>query len=368
MMLRTSMYSVVVLALANCPPAERVADTARDDIRLVARLRVARAAATATAMAGDRVLVVGGMAEGGAALRSYELFDARANRVVAAGEMAQPRAAHSATLLPDGRLLVVGGYDGEYLRSAELFDPASGRFVSAGTLHEGRSGHTATLLRDGTVLVTGGIGDGWTFLSSAERYDPRTGRFTPVGSLASARESHTATLLRDGRVLVTGGHRGRRERIVVYGSTEIFDPARQAFAPGPALGTARHKHDAVALADGRVLIAGGSDARDRTRYGTTELYDPATNAITPGPTMRIGRYKLRDTALRLPDGRVLIAGGGRYAEVLDPAAGAFATVGGDLGHDYAFASSTLLSNGDALVLGGYDDSMRNTDGIWRFRR
>jgi hypothetical protein len=186
--------------------------------------------------------------------------------------------------------------------------------------------------------------------------------------MASARESHTATLLQDGRVLVTGGHRGRREQIVVYESTEIFDPARAKFVPGPALATPRHKHDAVALADGRVLIVGGSDPRDRTRYASAELYDPAANAITAGPTMRIGRYKLRDTALRLPDGRVLIAGGGRHAEVFDPITNAFGAVEGDLGHDYSFASATLLSNGDAVVLGGYDDAMRNSDGIWRFRR
>jgi hypothetical protein len=134
------------------------------------------------------------------------------------------------------------------------------------------------------------------------------------------------------------------------------------------LGTARHKHDAVALADGRVLIVGGSDARDRTRYATTELYDPTTNVMVAGPAMQVGRYKLRDTALRLHDGRVLIAGDGRFAEIFDPRTNAFGTVEGDLGLAYSFASTTLLSNGDAVILGGYDDSNRNSDGIWRFRR
>lgn len=352
--------ALVLLALTDRPQAA-------PDIRLVARMHLARSAATATATAGDRVLIAGGMAGGGTAVRGYEVFDAVNNRVAAAGQMGQSRAGHSATLLPDGRVLIIGGYNGEYLKSAELFDPRSSRFEPAGTLHEGRSGHTATLLRDGTVLVVGGIGDGWTFLSSAERYDPRTGRFLPVGSMASARESHTATLLENGRVLVTGGHRGRREHIVVYASTEIFDPARGTFVAGPAFGTARHKHDAVALADGRVLIVGGSDPRDRTRYASTELYDPTTNVMAAGPAMQVGRYKLRDTALRLLDGRVLIAGGGRHAELFDSKANAFGIVEGDLGHDYAFASATLLSNGDAVILGGYDDSMRNSDGIWRFR-
>ncbi|MBA3560602.1 MAG: hypothetical protein H0W30_18630 [Gemmatimonadaceae bacterium] len=365
MTIRITTGALVLLTFGG-PDAGTPAHRERDTIRLVARLRVARAAATATTIAGDRVLIAGGMAEGGAAVRSYEVFGARSNTVVTVGDMGEQRVGHTATFLPDGRVLVIGGYNGAYLKSAEIFDPRLGRFAPAGTMREGRSGHTATLLRDGTVLVAGGIGDGWTFLSSSILYDPRTARFTPAGPMGSARESHTATLLLDGRVLVTGGHRGRRERIIVYASTEIFEPARGRFVAGPTLGTMRHKHDAVALADGRVLIMGGSDPRDRTRSATTEIYDPSSNAITAGPAMRLARYKFRDTALRLRDGRILVGGGGRYAEVFDPKANAFSTVNGDLGRDYAFASSTLLSNGEALVVGGYDDSMRNSSGIWRF--
>jgi len=350
-------------------PAASLAGTAGEGrIELVGRMRLARAAQTATTLTGDRVLIAGGMTGGGGAVREFEVFDAATNRVVATGNLLDPRATHTATRLADGRVLLAGGYTGEYLRSAEIFDPRTGRVTATGAMHQGRSGHTATLLADGTVLVTGGVGDGWSFLSSAETYDPRTGRFTPTAPMRSARESHTANLLPDGRVLVAGGHRGRRENIVVYASTEIYDPARRSFGAGPDLGIARHKHDAVSLADGRVLVFGGSDQRDRVRYASAELYDPARNAFAPTASLRIPRFKVRDTAVRLRDGRVLVAGGGRHAEVFDPRANVFRTVEGDLGEGYSFAASALLGSGDALVIGGYDDRMRNSDGIWRFRR
>jgi hypothetical protein len=264
-------------------------------------------------------------------------------------------------------VLILGGYNGVYLASATIFDPRTSRFSAAGSMTIGRSGHTATLLRDGTVLITGGVGEGWSFLSSAEVYDPRSGRFTAVQPMSVARESQTASLLPDGRVLITGGHRDRREHIVVYSSTEIYDPAQRRFSAGPSLTIARHKHEAVTLADGSVLVVGGSDPRDRTRFTSAEVYEPATNRWRTVASMKVGRYKLRDTALRLHDGRVLVPGSGRYAEIFDARAKTFTRVPGDFGEAYAFASGVLLGDGRALVLGGYDHAGRNTDGIWQYR-
>jgi hypothetical protein len=355
---------LVVIAGPSHAPMKKAVD---GTIQLVGRMRIARSAATATTIAGDRVLIVAGMTGGGGSLREFEVFDASTNRVVASGDIDESRSGHSATKLSDGRVLILGGYNGDYLKSALIFDPRTARFTAAGSMNVGRSGHTATLLGDGTVLITGGVGDGWSFLASAEVYDPRTGKFTPVKPMSVARESHTATVLQDGRVLITGGHRDRRENIVVYASTEIYDPARRRFSDGPALTTARHKHEAAALTDGRVLVIGGSDPRDRTRFTSAEIYDPAANRWTAISRMRIARYKLRDTAVRLRDGRILVAGSGRYAEIFDPRTNAFGLVAGDLGEGYAFASAVLLDDGRALVLGGYDNSMRNSDGIWRFQ-
>ncbi|HEV7486475.1 MAG TPA: kelch repeat-containing protein [Thermoanaerobaculia bacterium] len=350
----------------NAEPSETSPADSSAVIRRVGALRSARSAHAATALANNRVLVSGGMRNGGEALKSWELFDANTNQIVAVGEMAAARVDHSATLLSDGRVLVAGGYNGNYLPTAELFDPATGRFTATGSMSEGRSGHTATLLADGTVLMTGGVGDGWSFLSTAEIYHPDTRRFTRVGSLRVPRESQTATLLRNGQVLITGGHRGRRENIEVYRSTEIYDPARRAFQSGPPMHIARHKHEAIGLADGRVLVVGGSDPRDRTRFVSTELYDPRTGAFSDAQPMGLRRYKLRGTAVQLPDNRVLVGGGARFAELYDPRDGMFRRVAGDFGHGYSFAKATLLATGDVLIIGGYDDGMEATAGVWRF--
>jgi hypothetical protein len=358
-----SIFSLLTIAAPETVSAPNPDGT----MTLAGRMRSSRAAATSTAIGGDRVLIAGGMTEGGGALHTFELFDATAGRIVATGDMSESRMDHSATRLPDGRVLVIGGFNGSYLKTAEIFDPRAGRFTAAGSMHFGRSGHTATLLRDGTVLIVGGVGDGWSFLPSAELYNSATGQFALVKPMSVARESHTATMLQDGRVLITGGHRDRRENITVYASTEIYDPTARAFNAGPPLTTARHKHEAAPLADGRVLVFGGSLPRDGARFNSAEAYDPASNRFTPVATMAIARFKFRDTAVRLRDGRILVAGSGRFAELFDPASNSFSRVKGDLDDGYSFASAVLLSNGDALVLGGYNERMRNTDGIWRYR-
>jgi WD40 repeat protein len=124
------------------------------------------------------------------------------------GSLATARWAHTATLLPNGKVLVAGG-DGssDYLASAELYDPASGKWTATGSLATAREYHTATLLPNGKVLVAGGY-NGSGYLASAELYDPASGKWTATGSLATAREYHTATLLPNGQVLVAGGNNG----------------------------------------------------------------------------------------------------------------------------------------------------------------
>ena len=338
-----------------------------ESVERVATLRTARAAHTATTLPSGNVLIVGGMV-GGGSLATVELFVPADNTIEQLGALAEARASHTATLLPDGRVLIIGCYNGEYLRSVEIFDPARKRFVSAGPLGEGRSGHTATLLPNGRVLLIGGVGRGWTFLRSAEVYDPTTGRSEAVGSMSVPRESHTATLLPDGRVVVIGGHAGRRQDMEVYASVETFSPQTGRFEPTGALATARHKHDAIRLADGRVLVVGGADRSDRVYYATTEIYDPRTGAIEPGPRMANQRYKIAGTSVLLPSGQVLITSGARAAELLDPGSSAFSEVRGRLPEAYHFASAALLRDGDVVIAGGYSDANENTAGIWRFRR
>jgi hypothetical protein len=355
----------VTAGLILVTPAHRPTNSTQH-IREVSALRTARAAHTATTLQSGQVLVVGGMADGGGSLASVELFDPGRNTVQQAGSLAERRAGHTATLLGDGRVLITGGYNGEYLTSVEVFDPATKQFRRGGALAEGRSGHTATLLSDGRVLFVGGVGRGWTFLRSAELYDPTTGRSELVGSMSVPRESHTATLLSDGRVLVVGGHNGRRQNMEVYASAELFDPRTRRFEATGVLLTARHKHDAIRLTDGRVLVIAGADRTDRVHYTTTEVYNPAKHSFERGPELANRRYKIAATSILLPSGDVLVTSGAEVAELLDVATWKFREVAGRLPGAYRFAATALLRDGDVFIAGGYSDSNENTARVWRF--
>ena len=173
-----------------------------------------------------------------------------------AGSLVEARISHTATPLPDGRVLIVGGQNlGSILTSAEVWDPVTASFGPAGSLAEARWGHTATLLPDGRVLIVGGAyydedGDAEAF-ASAEVWDPVMASFGPAGSLAEARWGHTATLVPDGRVLVVGG------RGDVLASAEVWDPATASFCPAGSLAEVRMVHTATHLSSYRVLVVGG---------------------------------------------------------------------------------------------------------------
>ena len=339
-----------------------------DAIEQVATLSVARSAHTATTLRSGQVLIVGGMSGETNNVGSAELFDPARNTVERVGDLAEGRAGHTATLLADGRVLIAGGYNGEYLASVEIYDPLQHRFRRAGSLTEGRSGHTATLLPNGRVLFVGGVGRGWTFLRTAEMYDPATGRSERVSPMSVPRESHTATLLADGRVIVIGGHNGRRAAMEVYASAEAWNPVTERFEPAGTLGTARHKHDAIALADGRVLVIGGADRTDRGHYATTEIYDPRSARFEAGPSMARTRYKIAGTSVLLPGGDVLVTSGAEVAEVFDARSRHFREVRGRLPEGYHFAAAAALPGGDVMFSGGYSDQNRTTDRVYRYHR
>ena len=329
-------------------------------LRATTSMSVARAGHTATALPDGSVLVVGGFTTAENRIAGAEMFDPTEERFRTIAPPNVMRQSHSATLLPNGKVLVAGGYDGasRYRSSAELFDPATGRFTPTGSMTTPRAGHAAVLLLDGRVLVIGGVGAGWTFLSSAEIYDPRTGGFTATGGMSVPRESEPAVRLADGRVLVVGGHCGRHEAIRLYNSAELFDPKLGRFGPAGEMTTRRHKHDAVLLSDGRVLVTGGADERDDAGiYASAEIYDPRSRRFNAAGGMRLGRYKHCGTSVLLPNGTVVLAGGATRAEVYDPGSGTFTIVGGDARMAGQFSASALLRGGRVLVTGGY--------GAWR---
>ncbi|MBI1731064.1 hypothetical protein HYR53_10695 [Candidatus Acetothermia bacterium] len=328
-----------------------------------------RAAHTATRLADGRVLIAGGFGQGDNSYRaSAELYDPSTDRFAATGSLASGKCCHSATRLPDGKILIAGGFNGQYLDNAELYDPATGTFTPTGRLTTPRMDHVAVLLDNGKVLLAGGVGTDWTFLDSAELYDPATGTFTSTGSMSAARESHTATKLMDGRVLITGGHQGRHAAIVIYDSAEIYDPATGTFSATGHLKQRRHKHDAGLLPDGRVLITGGSDERDdENAYTSSEIFDPATGSFSPAAEMPGIRYKHIGTSILLDNGNELVAGGARNAVLYDSKQNTFSVVPGDLGTaplSRLFSTATLLLNGNVLITGGYGINQHVSGQAW----
>jgi Galactose oxidase, central domain/Kelch motif len=327
-----------------------------------AGLRSPRAVHTATALPDGRVLVAGGCVDPGCetATATTEFYAPAKRRFVPGPRLSRPRVGHAAVKLRDGSVLVLGGWSGR-TPSATAERLMGGRFLPTGAMASPRGGFTATRLRDGRVFVVGGT-DGSRTLATAELYDPTSGRFTSSGNLGQARSAHTATLLGDGRVLVVGGSDGGS----VLATAEVFDPARGRFEPAGSLRAPRHKHAAVALRDGRVLVVGGSDARDfRGRYRASELWSPTGRRFTQAPALRERRFKLPDAVVRLAAGDVLVAGGGGTVERYRPG-GQFLR-DGELGRPFMFATATVLPDGRVLVAGGYDQSITPTAGAWLYQ-
>jgi N-acetylneuraminic acid mutarotase len=297
---------------------------------VTSRLVEPRTCHAAVLLDDGRVLVVGGTDDSGQFVVKAELYDPQTERWTAAGRPKQPTGNQSLTRLADGRVLMAGGsndLDGaSALSSTELYDPTTGRWTTAKKMSTGRSAHKATLLPDGRVLVVGGAGPFVSptepvSLASAELYDPVSGRWTDAGDMSERRFDHTMTLLPDGRVLVTGGSPGFGAESA---AVELYDPARNAWATLSAMGKGRYQHTATILEDGRVLVAGGLD-EDDAASASVELYDATKGSWSAGPSMVEAR--IRHTATLLRDGTVLVAGN-EYgdmdptaAELFDPGSG-----------------------------------------------
>jgi WD40 repeat protein len=282
--------------------------------------------------------------------------------------MLHARSGHCASLLPDGRVLIVGGGDAtaKLLQTAELFDPVTQSFSTTGNLNQTRTGATATLLRNGKVLIAGGQDGDGTLLSNAELYDPSTGTFTLTGNMHSPRAQHTATLLSSGKVLLVGSSSETT-------SSELFDPASGLFSTTGSLIQSRAHHTATLLPNGNVLVLGGTQKMEPGGGGapaapvsldSAELYNPSKGGFQAAGKLLIARDS--HSATLLPDGTVLVAGGYTHtfdgdaqqewytmanAELFDPATSGSATAA-SLETDRAEHQATRLNNGQVLITGG----------------
>jgi hypothetical protein len=324
-----------------------------------------RAGHSATLLPDGRVLVAGGCTLDGCggtpAGGRTEIYDPRRQRFDPGPAMVRARVSHTATALKDGRVLFTGGWPDEGrppLASIEVFDPASGRFAEVATMATARGAHTATLLSDGRVLIVGGV-DGRQALSTVEIFDPATRRVTPAASLPAPKATHAAARLTDGRVLVVGGQTGVGHGSGLTDAAYVYDPADNRWKDVRGLNRPTYKLAVAPLPGGGALVVGGQLADDpASRLPTTEIYDHVGGAFRPGPTMSEPRYKISDAVVALPDGRVVIAGG-YGVDVYHR--GRMTRVAGSVGVERQTPAAVALRDGTVLVTGGYDDRTRVTD-------
>ncbi|OJT21393.1 hypothetical protein BO221_26590 [Archangium sp. Cb G35] len=318
-----------------------------------------RSGHTATLLPDGKVLVAGGTGSSGPPATA-EVYGPATGSWSATGSMLSVRGSHTATLLSDGKVLVTGGSSASDtpLVTAEVYDPAKGTWSAVGYMGSARSNHTATRLPDGKVLVAGGYGRSPVYLATAEVYDPATGTWSATGSLMSSRYGHTATLLPDGKVLVVGGY-GVGSTLLL---AEVYDPATGTWSAAGPMTSSRYGLTATLMLDGKVLVAGGNDSR-LAYLATAKVYDPATG--TWSATRSMAMPHSGHTATLLPDGKVFITGGTNgtappAAEVYDPALDTWSSAG-SMASFRRHHTATLLPGGKVLVVGGEGAGMSSAE-------
>lgn len=289
-------------------------------------MTIPRAAHAAARLANGQVLITGGGSSStypSPAINTAELYNPTANTFTAlTGRMVSTRMNHAATLLPDGKVLLAGGQindnnsDGN--NSAELYDPAIQTFTAiANRMTVPRGSHVAVLLPNGKVLLAGGFNMGLNDLpvaqNTAELYDPATQTFTAIAAqLTSSRGNRpAAALLPSGKVLIAGGE----SRDGILNTAELYDPTTQTFeALTSTMTSIRAGHTATLLSTGKVLLTGGFDLITSRRppdghtLNSMELYDPMTQAFT-AITARMASPRGSHQATALADGTILLTGG-----------------------------------------------------------
>lgn len=350
-------------ALGAASAALRLTVTSRGSWTSLAPIPGGRHYSALARLQDGRVLVVGGYTATGSST-DVRLYDPATGTWTLAASALVARNGHTATVMPDGRVLVVGGeLPGRAATpTAEIYDPVADRWTPTGDMSESRENHTATLLPNGQVLVIGGFdfSGTTTFRNTAERYDPATGTWAVLSTrLAEARGQHAAELLPDGRtVLVAAGvnHLGFVTTAELLRADDVGPTTTM-----PAKGGIGNVAQSVRLANGDVLVT--------TDTGTAWRFHPATSTWT---TTTLPNVRTQPTMTRLADGRVLLAGGTgsggvrlRTADIYNPDVDVWTTAS-SMATARNSAVATLLNDGTVLVVGGFSGS-GEVDAVEMFR-
>ena len=327
-----------------------------------------RARHSSTLLTDGRLLLCGGIAlnEVGA-LQSCHTYSRSANSFDLAEPLLTSRYYHTATLIPGGRVVFIGGENsGGAISQVEQFDNAIPAMYSSSVMLNGRSHHGMSMLMDGRVLHSGGE-DGDGTMAKSEIYDPATDLYTVTNPMTVSRAGHSSTLLNNGKVLIAGG--GRKApltRIIFMNSAELFDPSNGTYTDIANMNHYRSGHTATLLANGNVLLAGGSDANGS--LAAAEIYNPVSNTFTVVGNMQLARQG--HAAILLNDGTVMITGGystpGNYlasSEIFNPATNSFSS-GPAMTAARAYHSMSSLAAGKLLVAGGYNSNSISTAEVY----
>lgn len=292
-------------------------------------------------------------------------FSIQSTAPAAGSRRCPPRHDHSATLLPDGRVLVVGGYTlpQQWLSDAEIYDPTSNTWTVLPPLYKHGTIHTATVMKDGRVLVVGGCIGSYLCTEKVEIFDPKTNMWVDAPALKEQRAGQIAQLLNDGRVLIAGGYTAFNQ-IPIDGTAVIYDPTTNTWSETGPMTYPRSFSEAVMLSNGEVLVAGGIviGSDPPATSNAVEIYDPYNNTWRTAPFMAQARYGF--ILNTISNGQVIAVAGSRdwdsywtqdsfvhEIEYLEPFARQWRVIA-NLSEPSAFGAGVQLRDGRIWISGG----------------